>query len=679
MTYTMLSIVLLIAEIIVLGVFCFFTFFKHKVISKKVAFYFIPVFLIVYATNLIGMHYIENKVTAYVLLNSIKEAGSAFAFEINDNAIESLGNDNILYFIVAIAAHLMAGATSVTTAVAVFKRYVHNALMVRKTLKGDCDIVIAESKDSVEYAKNNPNTIIWCNQFTKYELEGLYRSKVPVIKKEFSPKYIDAKFRKGNRYHFIAFKDTNFNYAQIINTFSQIKKIEKSIFYLHLEADVSEMEIVKEKYVSQVDEKSNSFVTCFNKYELLARKFIINNPMSAFIPREFFDKEQITIKNGKELNVVLLGFGKVNLKVLEMLVMQNQFVQVDNGKLKSKPVNYYVYDSSEDQLSNEMFIRLQYEFDRLNIDGNLPKLDKICNIKTEPINVKSLAHFESLNELVNKDSFTYVIISLGTDLENATFAKKIHDNFNNKGYIKVFSRFKEKIDIDNKEEDTSITYFGEQGESFTHDLIVNNRMMDISRKVNTLYKKLNDNELVEIQEWEKLSLVKQYANIYNALSIYFKLGLLGYRLFEKDNIPEDFVKISEEEFKKIYFNKVDLNKFSYENYFDLNNRNVIAFSEHLRWNAHHYILGYKPMKLDDILLVGDKLVTQVPYLKLHSCLTTWEGLDLVNKKSLIESLKIDKTTTINDVEVYKYDYMLMDKAYDTLLQRGYSIVKEKQK
>lgn len=679
MIYTILSIIVLIAEALVLGIFGYFTIFRKKVVNKKVALYFIPVFFIVYAINLIGIHYIENKITAYDLLNSIKEAGSAFAFEINDKSIASLGEDNLIYFIGAIIAHIMAGITSITTTIAVFRRHVCNFFMVKKTLSGDCDIVIGESNDSVEYAKNNPNTIIWCNKFTKYELENLYKYKVPVIKKEFNPKHIDAKFKKGNRYHFIAFKDTNFSYSQIIDTFSQIKKIAKSIFYLHLEADVSEMEIVKEKYVAKVDKKSNSFVTCFNKYELLARDFIVKHPMSAYVPRDFYDEKQVTIKNDKTLNVALLGFGKVNLKVLEMLVMQNQFVQAVDGKLQPKHTNYYVYDSSKNQLSNEMFIRLQYEFDKISNTEELPKLDKICNITSEPINVKSLEHFESLNKLVDKNSFTYIIVSLGTDLENATFAKKIYDNFNDKGNIKVFARFKENVESLNKNEDEKIIYFGERGEAFTHDLIVNNNLMHISQKVNSLYKKLNDNELLQIQEWEKLSLVKQYANIYNALSIYFKLGMLGYRVCEKDNIPEGYVKINESEYEKKYFENVNKKEFIYQNYFDLNNRNVLAFSEHLRWNAYHYLLGYKPMKLDDVLLVGEELVTQSPYLKLHSCLTTWEGLDKVNKKMLSESLKADSTTKLEEVEVYKYDYMLMDKAYDTLINRGYKIIKEKQK
>lgn len=686
MIYTTLSIIILVVEVLLLGYFCYRTYYLKKVINKKVVGYFFPLFLVVYALNLMGTYFMNGMITAYDLINLISKALKAFAFEINEESIRMLADVNDIYFISTIIAHIMAGITTVTAVLGIFRRHIINAILVKKVLNSDCDIVIGESLDSIEYAKNNKNTIIWCSKFSNYELETFSKHRIPIIKKDFDAKHIDSKFRKGNRYHFIAFKDTNFSYSQIIDTFSKIKKTEKSIFYLHLESEVNEMEIVKERYVAAVDEKSNSFVTCFNKYELVARKFVTDYPMSAYVPNDFYDvnkndstRRLATIKKDKELNVILLGFGKVNLKLLEMMIIQNQFVQIIDGKLQPKQVNYYAYDDSKAQLSNEMFIRLLYEYEHISKDEKLPKLDRICNLKCEPINVKSLEHFMALNGVINENSFTYIIVSVGADLENAAFAKQIYENFNKKGNIKVFARFKENNDSINKNVDDTIVCFGEKGNSFTHDIVVNNTLMDISQKVNSLYKKLHENELQQIQKWEKLPLIKQYANIYNALSIYFKMGLLGYKICDKDDISEGYQKISEKEYQESYYYETPNENFQYHNYFDINNRNILAFSEHLRWNAYYYLSDYKPMNLDDVLLVNDKLVTQSAYLKQHACLTTWEGLDILHQKMLNESRKIKTETSINDVEVYKYDYMLMDEAYKTLDNHGYKIVKEKQK
>lgn len=679
--YTILSIILIVAEFIILSYFVYHTYYLKKVVTKNVIGYFVPLYLIVYIINCIGLAFNKGGsfLSIYEHAELISKTIKVFAFEIDGSIVSGLSATNTVYFIATIIAYCMAFLTTLTTVLGIFRRHIMNGIYVIRSLKQDCDIVIGNSADSLAYAKTNRNTIIWYNGFSSVELEQLSKLKIPVIKKEFIKKEINAKFRKNKVYHFIAFKDSNFAYSDIIDVFSKIKKEEQSIFYLHLESEVEDMDIIRDKYISQVDEYSNSFVTCFNKYELMARQFVTKHPISKYLPKKFYNEDRqglkATIKNDKEINVVMLGFGKVNSELLKLSIIQNQFVKEQNGELYNKQVNYYIYDNQKDKLDNEMFIKLVYEYEHLSENEKLPKLEKLCNIKKELINVKSIVNFENLEKIITEDSFTYIIVSIGSDLENASLAKKIYEDFNKKGNIKVFVRFKDNSASFFEKEQNDIICFGEKGRTLTHKLVVNNMLMDVSKIVNNMYAGLSENKLADIQKWERLPLIKQYSNIYNSLSIYFKIGLLGYELTLDNNIPQGYKEVSKEEYEQQYFKNVN-KEYNYQDYFKINNRNILAFSEHSRWNAHYYLSDYKPMKLDDVKLVNNKLVTQSQFFKLHSCLTTFKGLDILHQKMLEESKKLENSISIDNVETYKYDYMFMDNAYDTLTSNGYLIIKK---
>ena len=84
---------------------------------------------------------------------------------------------------------------------------------------------------------------------------------------------------------------------------------------MHIEAFIEEQPTINEHFIKNVSKESNSYVTCFNKYELYARKFIMEHPISKYIPRDFYDEKNFSLKENKKINVVFLGFGKVSLSL----------------------------------------------------------------------------------------------------------------------------------------------------------------------------------------------------------------------------------------------------------------------------------------------------------------------------------------------------------------------------
>lgn len=150
-----------------------------------------------------------------------------------------------------------------------------------------------------------------------------------------------------------------------------------------------------------------------------------------------------------------------------------------------------------------------------------------------------------------------------------------------------------------------------------------------------------------------------------------KMAMLGLEITD-DNEGA----ISEEEYLNIY----DENHCISENttYFIRNKKNIskrdaLAFLEHQRWNAFMICDGYIPMKKSKIKVYKEndkvKLYKNDTNLRLHACITTFDGLeeyfDFMAKKLEEENI-MSYDEAFLYVENKKYDYMLMDTAYNDI-------------
>jgi hypothetical protein len=126
--------------------------------------------------------------------------------------------------------------------------------------------------------------------------------------------------------------------------------------------------------------------------------------------------------------------------------------------------------------------------------------------------------------------------------------------------------------------------------------------------------------------WDDLSKLTQESNISVAEHIHTKLRLVGYSI-------EDIKQFENyEQFEK------SLGEIRMQN---------LAKTEHLRWNAFHFVNGWKKWDLKDIpkeyiLNKSNKNEER----KLHACLVSWEEL-------------VDVSSAFNNEDYYLYDLACM--------------------
>ena len=319
------------------------------------------------------------------------------------------------------------------------------------------------------------------------------------------------KLKKGEdkMYHFIAFADNEFSHTQIIDWFlTQFNDTDRKYFTLHIEASLEEMDIINRKFID-MNICNNVCIKSFNKYELLSRKFIMDHPFSLYIPEDFYGKYR-TIKRDKKINVICVGFGKVNYELMKLLIMQNQFTELseDGTRFANHNVNYYVYDNSEHRIYSEMFQKVFSNGKGLR-KADLPTPEKICNIaEVEKTNVYSIGFADKLDEIIcDKNAYTFVLVSIGSDYENMAYAEHLSSAYT-EDMIKVFVRIRETETL-NIAKNTVVGY-GYEDDILTRDVLINDSLDSLARGIN---KKYSANSATEIEEYNSRPTIERYSNI----------------------------------------------------------------------------------------------------------------------------------------------------------------------
>jgi hypothetical protein len=665
MLVTIASIIILVIEVVFIILFFIISRKTKANVSKNTVFWFVPVSLFLIFLHVIGYIAVNDSYNVVGLIRCIVSSLKTFAFEINPLYIEPLLNSNTMFAITFLVAYLMAIFTVFATAIGLMKDNILNSIRVRKIISKECDIVIGNNNTSLEYISKHKNkTCLWITEaIDKEKIKFLYNNRITFIKCELSKGNINKFLKDKIRYNFIAFNTEETNYQKFIDNFVQMKNDEKYIF-LYLEVKYNEAEVVRNEYLKHKDKNSNLFIGTFSRYELMSRKFVSTLTIPSLLPDDFFNKNR-TIKEDKEINVFFYGFGKVNASLFTMFCQNNQLVRMKDNQLLSFPINYYAIDKNCDAFNSK---RLGYIIKNFkNMESDLPLPEVPCNFQFLPYDINS---YEGINEVKKiahkKNTFNLFIVSYGTDFENAETALWLESEFKYENTL-IACRLK-----NNRIENENIIYFGNESEVISHQYIVEEELQQFAKEIDSNYNQLYEMGFLEKElYWDKLNQIELYSNYYSAMNIRFKLNLLGLDLTKDHNVES----ISENQFMKIYGEGFK-NTNNYEQYFNTSIRNVIAYSEKLRWNAFYLFNGYKPMLLKDIKIQGKKIVWKNHNNKTHACITSHRGLDKLHNYVLS---KFDKklNVTIKDVESYKYDYMIFDNPdnnlINILLKKGYKI------
>ncbi|MDE6274797.1 MAG: hypothetical protein K2L87_07115 [Clostridiales bacterium] len=687
-------------------------------LSKKNLFYLAPVFLVLYFLHLTAALYNGEEIDFFYCFSLVNSTLDVFAFKSQRALVLPLCTAQPIFYADFILAYLIGIIAAILSVASFFNQRIRNFIAVRRLLRKSCDIVLGTSPDAIRYVKNNKNSLVLGAGVSRKAYAELLKDGTPVLRLAFEAKPLLRKLKR-REHNLIAFRDSRFSYTKIIDVITAITD-GGGRASVHLEANQDEMKILKEKFISSASSGA-AHIYGFSKYELMARRFVVDHPITKYIPRDFYN-ENLTLKKDKEIRVVFVGFGKVNYQLFRMCAMQFQFAKEKGKGLVAAPVQYYVFDHSDTALHNEFFSRILFEADEEFRDCDFPEPEEICKIKTQHVDINSIEVKKQFKSLVGKDAYTYFIVSLESDLEDASYAQTIRRLLPENGNYKIFVRAKNASKERLNGEDDELIYFGEERALYTHENIVNNDLAELAKRINLMYNGIKDKPkwLTDLRGdsaltpkereaalrahmadpkkraymdglWNNLIYIKQASNLYHALNLPFKLNMLGFDMVK--NVTAADKLVSEADFNKVYRNSgrgSGYNNYSF--YFGLESSNVLAFIEHLRWNALYILCDYRQMKKADMTEVEElgegirNLNHQNNDKKQHACITTYSGLDeLVRFKYsyLCSGKKFDASRFGSDkqmqelAKIYTYDYMDLDRLYSEVITMGYEIIELK--
>lgn len=650
-------------------------------VSGSTVFFLIPAYLLLVYLYLVGFSYTGEPWNATAVVQVMAKALQTFTLEIGLDYVIALAEVNVCYTIAVILALIIALGALIFSAIAIFGDKLRNRIAVKRALRGDIEFVCGTCKDAVEYAEHNGAMLV--ADLNNDDFRDLIYQKLLVARKTFLDaegdgkkdfaRFLEKSLKKGKMYHFIMFRADIDDYAGLIERFvTTFGKYSDCGFTLHLEAGLTETDVINRKFID-ANRCENLSIKCFSKHELIARKFIIDHPISKYLPEDFYGEHRAILPN-KKINVILLGFGKINYELMKLMIIQNQFVGVKKNRFVNHPVNYYAFDSQTDKLVGDIALRIAAASKNTASDPPEP----ICHIADmHAQNVKSPELVDRLEKIVcDPDAFSYIIVSIGSDLENVAYAEHLNDVFSAGDHAKIFARMRSS-DVAAQISDEVVCFGGEKA-VLTRDIIINETLDDLSREVNDMY---DARAKKKIQKYNSKHTVEIYSNIYNTLSVFFKINLLGLQFVKQTQLDGTETTVTKPELED-RFGEIDRTG-GYDKYFSLSVWNMLGFSEHSRWVAQYILDGYRQMKLSDIKvnLSPDKkdisIVSKNHARRTHCCITDYYGLDKYHKhllKLYHDNGFTDKT--IDDVETYCYDYMFVDSVYEKMINAGYVLIKK---
>lgn len=594
-----------------------------------------------------------------------------------------------------------AGLAIVTTfgaAISVFGKKIKNSWRVSHMLRGNCcDIVVGGSEDALDYARRNKNTIVLVDEKAEQTyVKSLIGEGYAVLQKNFAAALFDSRyFNDSTHYHVLCLNEEG-NAAddiQVILAYLDMRKKQKKIRFF-VETDEMVTEIVQGQIDAREAERKKEgakkrtyreYITIFTRNELIARRFVDAYPITAQMPRELIAPDS-SVKPEAKLNVFILGFSKLSKEIYKQFVINNQLAMFQDGEYRLLPLHYYIYDATADSRENNID-GLRHTLETELGDHNeayfpLPEMP----YRTECIR-ESLYTTSCLREIAEKvkaDDMSYLIIDTGDVYQNMLIADRVKLLVNNSEKCRIFV-YSETTKLS---PDENVICYGETANLFTHEIIVNESLVELAKTINKKYfKDYNDptGERYKTEEalnaaneedWRNSTYFNMYSNIYLANNLRLKLHLLGleYAADGKGEGLELLPHFSEEE-------------KTFESCLKPSVRSAQLAQEHFRWNAYHLLNGYLPMKKAKVGIMkkegagpGEKdfdTVRKEGGAKKHACLTTYSGLMQLSQHLADEANALfeGRGYTAEQFEFYNNDALLLELAAEFFAEKGYSVYK----
>ena len=438
-------------------------------------------------------------------------------------------------------------------------------------------------------------------------------------------------------------------------------------FYCHSRYNsihrVIEDELADENIEVKVVDSSHISVELLKKNPLLHPVRYVNVEKDATVSSPF--------------NALVVGFSEVGMDAVRFLYEFGAFVKSnhDEDTVERSDFHCHVIDQDMKNLAGSF---------KVNAPSIANERNGGPSIYLHNLDCRSVTFYKKLEQWV--ETLNYVVVATGDDETNISLAvrifrlairyrpnrleqlrilvriqhdenghiQRIADHYNRLWAANEKSTDKyhlhQKVILSTNKIDTPITLFGSFKQVYTYENVVNEALKDDAKKFKMKYdlslnelRRLAGEEPLPVQNWdEEQNDLMQVAGTYKGYAPTFS-GMMNLRRIQSQNIANSFHKDT-----KKWMAETALGHDVYEeilrhglvrregtliySWRDHTNQpiqkvqrvmDVLAQTEHLRWNASHEILGYQMGTDEDGFKDEAKL--------LHGCLKNWQNLKDITK------------------------------------------------
>jgi hypothetical protein len=612
--YIILLLALISFAVFVLGVFYLMT--RHKKITMCICFFFVAVGFSIYTAGFLS----SGESVTDILLATLRGAfNTAQMFFLNDDysflvdvkGIDWLTNNKWMQIIFWLS-HISVLALIQGALISLFGRKLTDSFRLRfgphdevYIIKGNDknafllaeNIVTPDAPDREEKHPGKKRLIVILSENDKDEKESHENAAhfdgiVQALDKDHDLKYYLNKAglgkrnwpRKEKKYHIILMPK-NESAPEDVRLIAKFAK-EKDVKQNNLDIFVfisSEWDREKIEEITQAKEdKKRTYPYTFhiiNEVDLLVRQMLEKHPP--------FKCPGLGFSGGvasRNFTVMILGFGTVGQSALLRLVMNGQFV--------GSRMHAVIVDKNIDKLHNYFSHRY-------------PGLKLCCNMEPENFDVQSEEFFTLLDKKSNVD---YVVIALCNDETNKQTAMDIKLHYERKGikalpFIAVSEKNGISYEAKDDKQDEKIFTFGCREDIYKESVIIREKADRMAKAVNEVY---NIKVPEKAKPWNERVWFEQESNRATADFIPAMLELAD---LTRDKVPQEGPLVK---------NKDTL-------------VNVLAQTEHLRWNAFHAAMGWNSIGIEEMRQRFNSTSSKEPTARLHVCLVSWDKLDEISE------------------------------------------------
>ena len=322
-----------------------------------------------------------------------------------------------------------------------------------------------------------------------------------------------------------------------------------------------------------------------NETDLLIRQLIDKHPPYKCSELKFTEKGVAA----RDFTVLVLGFGSVGQKALLRLVMNGQFV---GSRMQAKVIDREMNHLEEHFLHYYPYVK-----------------PNCCDIEFLCFDVWDKDFYQLLEKNHN---FDYVVVALGNDSQNKQLAIDIRLHYERHYCALPNIAVLEKLQCQHEAvQDSKLFAFGCRESLYTEATIIREKHDTMAIAVNNTYKNMYDGKPWHELDWFTQESNRASADFIPAMLKLAKLKTEGAMI--KESLTEDAELIE-----------------------------ILAETEHLRWNAFHATMGYNQISIEKMSrrfesYLGERYSREhLDYCRrdtkslLHSCLISWDDLDGVS-------------------------------------------------